>query len=114
MALDEGDFIRHRARPDWGIGQIRSRRDDRIDVQFARGLVALKLSVAEAFLERVSKAEAALAGITPAPRRTGPAKTASGARRPPKGARAVAPEPEPEPEEAEADEPAVDEGPEDE
>lgn len=112
MALDEGDFIRHRARPDWGIGQIRSRRDDRIDVQFSRGLVALKLSVAEAFLERVSKAEAALAGITPAPRRTGPAKTASGTRRPPKSARAAAPEPEPEPEDAE--EPAIDEGPEDE
>jgi hypothetical protein len=105
MALDEGDFIRHRARPDWGIGQIRSRRDDRIDVQFAKGLVALKLSVAEAFLERVSKAEAALAGITPA-RRTGPAKTASGSRHPAKGARAVAPPPEPE--EEEADEPAVD------
>lgn len=59
--MDQGDFLRHRARPEWGIGQVVRRLDDRLDVQFAHGLVALKLSVAAAYLERVSKSEAAAA-----------------------------------------------------
>lgn len=59
--MDQGDFIRHRARPEWGIGQVLRRSDDRIDVQFPHGLVPLKLSVASAYLERVSKSEAAAA-----------------------------------------------------
>jgi hypothetical protein len=59
--MDQGDFLRHRARPEWGIGQVVRRVDDRLDVQFAHGLVALKLSVAAAHLERVSKAEAVAA-----------------------------------------------------
>lgn len=86
--MDEGDFTRHRARPEWGIGQIRQRRDDRIDVQFSHGLVPLKLSIASPFLERVSKAEATLAGagLAAPPRRSGPAKSASAPRRPRKAA----------------------------
>lgn len=59
--MDQGDYIRHRARPEWGIGQVLRRLDDRIDVQFSHGLVPLKLSVAAAFIERVSRAEAAAA-----------------------------------------------------
>ena len=82
--MDEGDFIKHRARPEWGIGQVLRRADDRLDVQFNHGLVALKLSIAAPLLEKVSKSEAAAArAAEPAPRRTGPASTASGARRPP-------------------------------
>lgn len=84
MHMDEGDFVKHRARPEWGIGQILRRGDDRLDVQFPHGLVALKLSIAAPLLERVSKSEAAAArAAEPAPRRTGPASTASGTRRPP-------------------------------
>jgi hypothetical protein len=62
------------------------RVEDRLDVQFSHGLVALKLSVAGPLLERLSKSEAAAAARAaeqPAPRRTGPAATASGPRRPP-------------------------------
>ena len=59
--MDQGDFIRHRAKPEWGIGQVLRKADDRIDVQFAHGLVPLKLSVASSFIERVSKSEAAAA-----------------------------------------------------
>lgn len=59
--MDQGDFLRHRARPEWGIGQVLRRSDDRIDVQFPHGLVPLKLSIAAAFLERVSKSEATAA-----------------------------------------------------
>jgi hypothetical protein len=82
--MDEGDFIKHRARPEWGIGQVLRRADDRLDVQFNHGLVALKLSIAAPLLEKVSKSEAAAArAAEPAPRRTGPASTASGPRRPP-------------------------------
>ena len=79
--MNQGDFIRHRARPEWGIGQILVKTDDRIDVQFGHGLVALKLSIASAHIEPVSKSEAAAAGIT-VTRRSGPAKTASAARKP--------------------------------
>jgi hypothetical protein len=82
--MDEGDFVRHRARPEWGIGQVLRRGDDRLDVQFPHGLVPLKMSVAGPLLERVSKSEAAAARASePPPRRTGPAATASGTRRPP-------------------------------
>ena len=59
--MDQGDFIRHRARPEWGVGQVLRRQEDRIDVQFPHGLVPLKLSIASAHLERVSKSEAAAA-----------------------------------------------------
>jgi hypothetical protein len=83
--MDQGDFIRHRARPEWGIGQVLLKADDRIEVQFTHGLVPLKLSVASAYLERVSKAEAVAAGVATVTRRTGPAKTATGVRKPPKG-----------------------------
>ena len=82
--MDEGDFVKHRARPDWGVGQVLRRGDDRLDVQFNHGLVALKLSIAAPLLEKVSKSEAAAArAADPPPRRTGPAATASGTRRPP-------------------------------
>jgi hypothetical protein len=79
--MAKGDFVRHRARPDWGIGQVLVRTEDRIDVQFAHGLVPLKLSVAGPLLESVSASEAAAAGAGTTPRRQGPASTASAPRR---------------------------------
>lgn len=84
--MDQGDFLRHRARPEWGIGQVLVKSDDRLDVQFSHGLVPLKLSVANAYIERVSKAEAVAAGVATVTRRTGPAKTASGQRKAPRSA----------------------------
>lgn len=95
------DYIRHRARPEWGIGQVLLKSDDRIEVQFAHGLVLMKLSVAGPLLEPVSTAEARAAGVAATTtRRSGPAKTASAARRAPRAKKVV----EPEPDEAEADE----------
>jgi hypothetical protein len=80
---------------------ILRRTEDRIDVQFQHGLVALKLSVANNFLEPVTAREAAAAGITTTTRRTGAARTASAPRRAPK---AAPPPPEPEvPEEEDFD-----------
>ncbi len=32
--LSPGDFVRHPGRPDWGLGQIQSRIDARITVNF--------------------------------------------------------------------------------
>jgi Protein of unknown function (DUF3553) len=61
--MDQGQFIRHRARPEWGIGQILRRADDRIDVQFQHALVTLRLSIAATHLEPVSKSEAVAAGV---------------------------------------------------
>jgi hypothetical protein len=99
-SFDQGDFIRHKVRPEWGIGHILRRSEDRIDVQFQHGLVALKLSVAGNFIEPVTAREAAAAGITTTTRRTGAARTASAPRRAPK----AAPPPEPEvPEEEDFD-----------
>lgn len=101
-SYDQGDFIRHKVRPEWGIGHILRRSEDRIDVQFQHGLVMLKLSVAGNFLEPVTAREAAAAGITTSTRRTGAARTASAPRRAPK---AAPPEPEvPEEEEFDAEE----------
>ena len=91
--MDQGDFLRHRARPEWGIGQVLLKADDRLEVQFNHGLVPLKLSIASAYLERVSKAEAVAAGVATVTRRTGPAKTASGQRKPPKAEKRVKPAP---------------------
>ncbi len=62
-SMDQGQFIRHRARPEWGIGQILRRADDRIDVQFQHALVTLRLSIAATHLEPVSKSEAVAAGV---------------------------------------------------
>lgn len=95
--FDQGDYIRHKVRPEWGIGHILRRSDDKIDVQFQHGLVMLKLSVAGTFLEPVTAREAAAAGVATTTRRTGASRTASAPRRAPKPA---APEPEPEEEEA--------------
>ena len=61
--MDQGQFIRHRARPEWGIGQILRRADDRIDVQFQHALITLRLSIAATHLEPVSKSEAVAAGV---------------------------------------------------
>ena len=99
--MEQGHYVRHRVRPDWGIGQVLLRTEDRIEVQFAHGLVALKLAIAAPLMERVSTAEASAAGVATTTRRTGPARTASGARRAPKKAKPVEPEPEPEVEESE-------------
>lgn len=87
--VDAGDFVRHSARPEWGIGRVLRRAGERLDVQFQHGLVALKLSVAGAFLEPATKAEARAAGVNIESLRKGPASTASGTRRR-RGVRAVA------------------------
>lgn len=104
--MDQGDYIRHKARPEWGIGQVLVRSEDRIDVQFGTKVIALKLSVAAPLLESVTSAEARAAGVTNQVRRTGPASTASAARR---GRRGRAPVVEEEPE----DEDVKDAGPDD-
>ena len=78
--MDQGDFIRHRSRPEWGVGKVLQVTDEHLDAQFGTRLVRLKLAVAGPLLEKVSKAEAA-ASERPAPLRQGPARTASAPRR---------------------------------
>jgi hypothetical protein len=90
--MDQGQFIRHRARPEWGIGQILRRADDRIDVQFQHGLVTLRLSIAANHLEPVSKSEAVAANPTFKTLRKGAASTASAPRRAAKKKAVVEPE----------------------
>ncbi len=78
--MQPGEFLRHRARPEWGIGQVISKGEDRIDVQFRHTAIPLRLSVAAPFLERVSRAEAALAGADLPPPRKERAKTAKASK----------------------------------
>jgi Protein of unknown function (DUF3553) len=91
--MKQGDYLRHRARPEWGIGQILVKEEDRIHVQFAHGLVPLKLSIAGSFLESVPAREAIEAGVATPKRRQGPAKTASAPRRAPRASRTAQQEP---------------------
>jgi hypothetical protein len=47
-SLTPGDFVRHPARPDWGLGQIQSRVGSRITVTFENaGKVLIDGSVIE-------------------------------------------------------------------
>jgi hypothetical protein len=91
--MEPGAFVRHRVRPEWGIGQVLLRTDDQIAVRFPHAVVRLKLAVAASHLEPVSATDAATDTVRSTTRRQGPAKTASAPRRLPRGEKARPPDP---------------------
>ena len=50
MAHKEGDFVRHRARPEWGVGRIGRLSGDNLEIQFQDHVRLLKTLVAEPHL----------------------------------------------------------------
>lgn len=47
----EGDFLRHRSKPEWGTGRVVSISGDKIQVRFAHAPVTLRLDIAGTMLE---------------------------------------------------------------
>jgi hypothetical protein len=91
--MEPGDFVRHRARPEWGVGQVLLRTDDQVHIRFTHAVVRLKLPVAGIHLEPVTAKAAALENFRTTARRQGPAATASAPRRPLRSERGRAPDP---------------------
>lgn len=58
----EGDFVRHRAKPDWGAGKVTAVTTDKIEIRFSHGHVTLKLDVAAPLLEAAPAPVNALRG----------------------------------------------------
>jgi hypothetical protein len=67
------EYVRHRARPQWGLGKVVQQTSDKVHIQFAHGLVTLDLKIAGPLLEAISAEEAA-AGQSRGPR---PGQTAA-------------------------------------
>lgn len=70
MAVDAGQYVRHRSRPEWGIGKVEGNNGESVFVRFGDQLKTIKISFAEQFLEPVTAAE--LEASKPKPR-AGPA-----------------------------------------
>jgi hypothetical protein len=58
--MNQGDYVSHRARPDWGVGEVLTRSGDRLQVQFQHGLVTLDNKIAGQFLEKAPRPEGAV------------------------------------------------------
>ena len=79
VQMNEGGYVRHTARPEWGVGRIVSVAGDDIRVQFRTRTVTLKASIAGPHLEELTAAEVAEAALSTPPRsvrRTSPAHPA--------------------------------------
>ena len=48
------NFVRHRAKPEWGVGRIIDSNAETIRIQFPHGIVTLKTAIAEKHLEEVT------------------------------------------------------------
>ena len=59
----EGDFLRHRGKPEWGTGRVVSVSGDKIQIRFAHAPVTLRLDIAASMLE-VAEAPVKLPGKT--------------------------------------------------
>ncbi len=70
MAIDAGKHVRHRSRPEWGIGKVEGANGESVFVRFGDQLKTIKTSFAEQFLEVVTAAELEASKPTP---RAGPA-----------------------------------------
>jgi hypothetical protein len=70
MAIDAGRHVRHRTRPDWGIGKVEGGNGESVFVRFGDQLKTIKIAFAEEFLEPVPDAELEAGKPTP---RAGPA-----------------------------------------
>ena len=59
MPFKEKAIVRHRLRPDWGVGRVLLRTDDFLQIDFsAGGLKKLKTSIADEHLEAPTAEEA--------------------------------------------------------
>ena len=70
MAIDAGQHVRHRSRPEWGVGKVEGTNGESVFVRFGDQLKTIKISFAEQFLQPVTAEE--LAAAKPAAR-AGPA-----------------------------------------
>lgn len=57
MAFDPGQSVRHRSRPEWGIGKVEGGNGESVFVRFGDQLKTIKISFAEEFLTPVSAEE---------------------------------------------------------
>ena len=73
--MNQGDYVSHSARPDWGVGEVLTRSGDRLQVQFQHGLVTLDNKIAGQFLEKAPRPEGAVSRAKK-PRAKKAAKTA--------------------------------------
>ena len=55
--MREGDYVRHRAAPAWGVGRILSVSQEDIHVQFDHGAMKLKAAIARPHLQQLAAAE---------------------------------------------------------
>ena len=59
MPFKEKAIVRHRLRPDWGVGRVLLRTDEYLQIDFsAGGLKKLKTSIADEHLEAPTPEEA--------------------------------------------------------
>lgn len=59
MPFKEKAIVRHKLRPDWGVGRVLVRTDDYLQIDFsAGGLKKLKTSIADEHLEAPTAEEA--------------------------------------------------------
>jgi len=72
----EGEFLRHRGKPEWGTGTVVSVSNDKIQIRFVHGVVTLRLDIAASLLE-AAEAPAVL------PRKTRTHKAGTAARNAP-------------------------------
>lgn len=70
MTIDAGRHVRHRKRPEWGIGKVEGGNGESVFVRFGDQLKTIKIAFAEEFLLLVTAEE--LEASKPAPR-PGPA-----------------------------------------
>ncbi len=70
MAIDAGQHVRHRSRPEWGVGKVEGTNGESVFVRFGDQLKTIKISFAEQFLQPVTAEE--LAATKPVAR-AGPA-----------------------------------------
>lgn len=62
--MGPGTFVRHRLRPEWGVGRVESEgADDRISIRFNHGSITLKRSIAEPNLVEADAAEVQLSRL---------------------------------------------------
>lgn len=59
MAIDAGRHVRHKTRPEWGIGKVEGTNGESVFVRFGDQLKTIKISFAEQFLEPVTAEELA-------------------------------------------------------
>jgi Protein of unknown function (DUF3553) len=71
MPLKEGDFVRHRERPEWGVGRVSRVSGDNMEVHFQDHVRMLKTAIAEPHLDRARADEFQTpSAATPAKRKT--------------------------------------------